>query len=607
MNKKNLKKRSSTRINFFYKSFISNALLLFLPILIMGSYSLFKSFSDNTKAIERSMMQTLQQCEHTMNSLYSQVDNALLFFSSNPQVKLQLNKAFTEESLSLTSLNNVKNLSLYFQNLMYTNLYIDEIYVYYKNDYQRIFKASAGKVQTSPKLSDSDLFLDLNTSPEKDFWIEVRNANTKSQFAGNKELLIFNQYIYHHSAYRPIGALVFEFNLSKLGLLFDSLLQFDGQKIYLFDSDHNLLYTNSSASNINHELKSLFPLISMKTNQQSLNTTSIDGTACKSVVLRSTRTNGLTYVTSTPTKEIYRSTKNLSTTYIILTCCAIGLSVLLAFYKSSREYRYLNVILDIFSNPSAATLPQYTDYMPRSTSNPFEYVIMNIIRLFMQQDYLKIQASEREYKIQTLKMQALQHQINPHFLYNALNSIYWETVKMSGSENNCSAMISNLSLIIRYSLSDPLEDVTVREEIDYLEKYISIMKVRYPDKFNVVFSIDPACESCHLKKMLLQPLVENAIYHGIGEKEQTGNIRIGIRSSKNGLICFVLDNGVGMNKDTLSRLEKQLNSSDDIVKTHLGLANTNLRLKLAYGNTARLHIKTKENTFTLIYFFVHAN
>lgn len=99
-------------------------------------------------------------------------------------------------------------------------------------------------------------------------------------------------------------------------------------------------------------------------------------------------------------------------------------------------------------------------------------------------------------------MQALQHQINPHFLHNTLNGIYWESVKLTGSENRCSQMISYLSAIMRYSLSDPQADVKIQNEIDYLKKYLEIMKLRYVNKFEAEFHVAPDCSIYPVKKML---------------------------------------------------------------------------------------------------------
>ena len=136
------KKKRSIRYKFFSKSLLTNSLLLLIPIMMIGPYSVIQSTRDNTTAIEKSTYQTLRQLEKTMDLLYSHIDNANIFFSSNPRVTIQLKKAFNEHSLSLDSIKNIENLSLYFQNLIYTDQYIENIYVYYENDNNRIYLPS---------------------------------------------------------------------------------------------------------------------------------------------------------------------------------------------------------------------------------------------------------------------------------------------------------------------------------------------------------------------------------------------------------------------------------------------------------------------------------
>ena len=525
-----------------------------------------------------------------------------IYFSSNPKVKLQLTQAFNEKNLSLNSLKNIETLSLYFQNLLFTDMYINEIYVYYNNDNQRIYKASVGALQPISYQKDTVLMEHLDTAEDADFWIDVHQPQEGENALNTSPSLYFYQRLYSRSNHRAIGVLAFEFNLDKLAKYIDTVMQYNNQVIYLLDYDYNLVYTNDPSAVGAQEVEALLPTLRASAEDQGFHKISIDGVSCESAFLRSARNNGFIYFTYTPDSEIYKTSKNLSTTYSILMLCAIGLSVLLAFYKSKKEYGYLCSILDIFSNPTASQ--QHFEHLSQSSPDPFEYIIINIIHLFIQKDYLKMQDKEKEYKIQMLKMQALQHQINPHFLHNTLNSIYWETVKMTGCENPCSTMVSNLSSVIRYSLSDPMEDVTVNEEVHYLEQYLAIMKVRYVNKFEVEFRIDPNGSKEPLKKMLLQPLVENSIYHGIKEKEGVGKICIGSRCFEHATVYFIYDDGIGMSREKVRELNEQMQSRDELVQQHMGLANANLRLRLAYGDKARIHIKSKEGVYTLIYFFV---
>ncbi|MEY8353239.1 histidine kinase [Lachnospiraceae bacterium 54-53] len=601
--RKNIRKQPSVRYKFFTKSLLTNCLLLLIPIMMIGPYSVVQSSQDNTAAIEKSTYQTLRQLEKTIDQLYSHIDNANIFFSSNPRVTIQLKKAFHEKSLSLDSLKNIENLSLYFQNLIFTDPYIENIYVYYNNENERIYLPQKGAIHTISTQEEQDFTDTYKASGDKDFWMEVSRKQTAYSASGMDSLMIY-QRLYTRSASNPVGIIAFEYNLGKIEQYFRTLLQYDRQTIYLMDPGQNIIYTNSSSPRPDRELASIFPELAAK-EEQHLFDVQVEGMNHKAAYLKSPRTNGLTYLTFTPSSEIYKTTRNLSGTYMLLTFSAILLSFVLAFYKTNREYRYLNGIIDIFSNPDSSR--QHFDRMPANAANPFEYIMLNIIRLFLDQKYLKVQASERDYKMQILKMQALQHQINPHFLHNTLNTIYWEAIRLTSSENSCSRMVSSLSSVMRYSLSDPQENVKIREEIGYLKTYLDIMKTRYADKFEIRYRINNSCTIYPIKKMILQPIVENAIYHGIKEKEGKGLIYTGVLRLRKSILFYILDNGVGIPPEKLLELKEQLSENSVISSSHIGLTNTNLRLTLAYGETAGLRIKSEPGNYTLVYFTVPLN
>lgn len=288
--------------------------------------------------------------------------------------------------------------------------------------------------------------------------------------------------------------------------------------------------------------------------------------------------------------------------YIVMTLTAIFVACIIAFFKTRHDYKYLGKIIRVLSTPDAAV----NEIQPskKGNSSPFEYILMNVIRLFIEQDYLKVQDSEKAAKLQLSKMQALQHQINPHFLHNTLNNIYWESVKLTGSENKCSEMISHLSAIMRYSLSDPQENVRIQDEINYLKKYMEIMKLRYTDKFRVEFDVEPRCSIYPVKKMLLQPLAENSIYHGVKEKKGKGLIRISIHIKKERIYFTIYDTGNGMEAAKLNSVRQSLKEVNQTASQHIGLINTNSRLILSYGTESALHINSRSLEFTVIWFSI---
>lgn len=178
------------------------------------------------------------------------------------------------------------------------------------------------------------------------------------------------------------------------------------------------------------------------------------------------------------------------------------------------------------------------------------------------------------------ELKALQAQINPHFLYNTLDSIIW--MAEWGKNQEVVLMTSSLAKLLRRSISNEQEAVTVAEEVEYTETYLTIQKMRYKDKLEYEILVDPEILQKSVIKLVLQPLVENAIYHGIKYKEGKGLIRIrGFRQNER-MILQVQDDGKGMEPETLAHIFEK--HTKDTRSNGVGLNNVNERIQLYYGD-----------------------
>jgi two-component system sensor histidine kinase YesM len=187
---------------------------------------------------------------------------------------------------------------------------------------------------------------------------------------------------------------------------------------------------------------------------------------------------------------------------------------------------------------------------------------------------------KEKYLLKEAEFETLKAEINPHFLYNILNSINW-MAKM-GKCDDVSKMITTLGSFLRYNISKKEDVVTIDEDIKQVENYLQLQKMRYGDKFSTQIYIDPEIRQHKILKLLIQPIVENAIVHGIEPKIGKGLIKInGIKDNKN--ICFeVMDDGIGMNKSTSTG-------------EGLGLQNVDKRIKIHYGEEYGVYIETLNN------------
>lgn len=575
---------------------------MLIPLLVIGLYSILRTTNESTREAEKKASLILNQADHILETFYTHVDNAYLFFSSNPRVTLQLRSAFGEPSLSLDSIKSVENISLNFQNLIYTDDYLRNIYVYYKNEHNRIFVPLNSKLISFPEDREHALLNSYHHAGTEDVWMELSDEPLLYTEYPTPSLLIYRK-LYRRTTDIQNGLVIFSFNTDRIKNELDKFLEYKDQKLFLIDSQSRLVWPASSEFSkeallaLSDQMAATAP-----SRQPDAETVNQDYASYTATYLHSPRSYGFSYLLLTPKDEIYETTISLTSMYIIMTLTAIFIACIIAFFKTRHDYKYLSRIIGVLSTPDAAV----HEIQPsgKGNSSPFEYILMNVIHLFIEQDYLKVQDSEKAAKLQLSKMQALQHQINPHFLHNTLNNIYWESVKLTGSENQCSKMISHLSAIMRYSLSDPQEDVKIQDEINYLGKYLEIMKLRYADKFDIGFDVSPECSVYTVKKMLLQPLVENSIYHGVKEKKGRGYIQISVHRKKNRIYFNIYDTGNGIEPEKLDSIRQDLKEVNQTANEHIGLINTNSRLILSYGTESELQVNSRVGAFTVIWFSI---
>jgi two-component system LytT family sensor kinase len=205
---------------------------------------------------------------------------------------------------------------------------------------------------------------------------------------------------------------------------------------------------------------------------------------------------------------------------------------------------------------------------------------------------IQIKLEEQERLLLQARMAALQNQINPHFLFNTLNSI---SSLVRFDPDTAREMVLKLATILRRLLNSTDSFVPLREEVEFIDNYLDIEVVRFGrDKLKVVKDLDPASLEAMVPSMLLQPLVENCIKHGLSPKVEGGSITLRSRVIDSRLVVEVEDNGVGMGS------AQPHGQADGLAGMGIGMANVAERLKVLYGDAAKMMIESREGGGTLI-------
>ena len=214
-------------------------------------------------------------------------------------------------------------------------------------------------------------------------------------------------------------------------------------------------------------------------------------------------------------------------------------------------------------------------------------------------DQLMIAVKEEEQNVRRYELQALSSQINPHFLYNTLDTIVW--MAEFNDSKRVVEVTKSLAKYFRLALNQGHEQISLKDEIDHVRQYLFIQKQRYGEKLQYEIKELKQYDDYKIPKLILQPLVENAIYHGIKEMNRQGMIRVSVSENDTQLIVSIYDNGRGF-------VASETTNATLVRLGGVGLKNVNQRLQLQFGKSYHMEIKSEENTYTEIrLYFPKAN
>ena len=303
------------------------------------------------------------------------------------------------------------------------------------------------------------------------------------------------------------------------------------------------------------------------------------------------------YCLAVPDEMAYQVPNRLTRMAAGLICLALFLSTATSYFFARKNYKSLMGIVDIFDK---ATHGQELPALPQRITDVYNYILYNIVETFLQNDFLQVQLSERRYKLKAMELMALQSQINPHFLMNTLQTVYWRCISLTQGPNPATEMLENLSEILHYSLESSQELVPLKEEVNITRCYLDIQVQRYKNQFDVIWDVWAPMETVMVPKLIIQPLIENSIYHGIRDKAGYSTIKIKIGARDGWVTITVLDNGLGMDQKRLEQLKKRLEEEDTQEGVHIGLLNTHKRLELIYGGDYKIRLLSRPGRGTMI-------
>ena len=462
------------------------------------------------------------------------------------------------------------------QNLLYSDESIDGIYIFTPSGY--IFESSTGENGTVNSEYDFQNKRWYQDTLALDGAMYVSSNAVHDLFTGDRKSIFFSQCLKDIYSHEVVGVLVIDcktdmLDLSSVNTMPDiTLLTIDNT-----DTD-DVLYTNYD------ELPSSF----------SKKRTNIMRTSLKISPLR------LTVVVDYD--SMFREF-NVTGVMIIILCavCIIGF-IIIAYIISRYMVHPIEHLSHKMSTQKGHTLIQSTRYLDRTDEIGTLYneynAMVSSLNSAIKQDY------QDKLIILDAQMKSLEARINSHFLFNTLEAIN------SMAELDDNEMIATMSLALgnmfRYTLKTQSELVTVNDELGHVQDYVSIQQIRFDNRFQLIVDIPQELRTCKVLKLILQPLVENALYHGLNYCTAGDTISISGNSDGQYIYLNIHDNGQGMSPETVAQLEKSLGDEPSFTelghrnKQSIGLKNIHSRIELYYGHGYGLTISSLPGQWTNI-------
>lgn len=306
-----------------------------------------------------------------------------------------------------------------------------------------------------------------------------------------------------------------------------------------------------------------------------------------------------------PFDEIYAETKTMRQyTYLIIASSFI-LSLFISWGIYNRIASPLRKLRDAMKGLIGGN---YNIQLDTGRKDEFGYLMNGYNQMVKHQKHLIQDHYEQQLRIARTELTFLQSQINPHFLYNTLDSIYWTAQNYEAEE--ISEMVLNLSHFFRLSLHKGQDTFTVDETMTHLDYYIRIQQIRFLNSFQVIYKVQEESKSIPVLKLLLQPLVENAVIHGLEQKRRGGVLTISSFIESGKLILSVHDNGAGISEERIQSIHQVLSEIanktaplsflETTDKGLYGLSNVFSRVKMFYGNLAEVIFKSELGVGTTV-------
>lgn len=557
-------------------------LLILLPLVVVSLFAIEKSRDIlYEQAVERTETALSSAMNHFDLALQN-VEEISTLIAGDPSINELLNKNSTQ--LSPQSIVDFSEVLEQLSKLVSVNRFVSQIAVYHHASNMLISTNSGGRKLTG--------------EPQQEWMVEAARNNGTG-------------FSYVMADYPVVGGHTFGSMTNT-----DSISLIRAMDLYNSERQSNLLMVSFQKAKLLNIIKTLLPSVNSRISLvnekgevivETGSTLEDEVTGRDLVVTTASDYSSWQLTLVQPRSELYKETDQLR----LFTYAIIALSILLAIIISWVVYSGIAApVLKLSRGMKRLSSGELNVNVDTKRRDEFGFLIQSFNKMAAVQKHLIEDHYEQQLRLKTTELKFLQSQINPHFLYNTLDSIYWMAKNYDADE--ISEMVMNLSKFFRLSLNKGRQVFTIEESVIHLHYYVRIQQIRFLDSFTVAYRISEDSRRVPILKLLLQPLVENAILHGMEGRSEGGSLIISSWIEQGSIVKIsVEDNGPGIAEERLiyireelakmgARSVQALSQDEEHVKDLFGLRNVLSRMKLYYGRDADIDVNSEPGKGTVV-------
>ncbi len=571
---------------FFLRRMRRFAALVLVPIVLL----LVVTFSMAISTQKHQVLQTNARGTEAVETNISLVLDSVLmqnqYMTGMTRTGMVMNKALRRDALSYTDVTYLRSLVTSLTSMVNSYDYLDTVLLYLDGYDRALTSGGVTDLGEEDYAGWHQLYREMPQTSQTSVAKVVRNRGEISE----KTFLAVCRRMPKIS-----GCIVALLDVDHLQNMMKALRLSSDQELYLLDQHGELLAATEPVREGSDLEKALLRIPEEESNWQNT-WLELDGRR-KALSWQIYEEDGLYIVSAVDQSMLLTGLRERIVPLLWMSLAVLAVVIILAYASTSRSFHEIELVLQMFEDAEAGRKIQRPT---RKTKDEYDIIMNNILVMFLNNDYLNVQLKEEQYRQQNAELRALQLQINPHFLYNTLQTLDMEARKLDNGKG-ISRIVGFVSDILKYALSDPQQPVSLREELASLKEYAEIQRYRFGDTFIIYYDIDEEILDANVFRLMLQPVVENSLLHALRGKDGMGYMMVQGHLVRGKIRFHILDNGNGMNEEMLQQLRQKIVNRET---RSIGLTNLDRRLRLRYPEENGLQIDSYEGIGTIVSFTV---